>query len=143
MGKKFRFVFILIRWQSLVGFYFPTSIYIHPAFPNCLWRKTRDFENTLPPKYQYQSNHEKHHHTIYLGKKSNDYHDLDLILYSLVQTIFYTRPYHRLYDVVQHNCITMSNKPIFVATHPRACSTAFERACSKLNDPQTAPANLT
>jgi len=36
--------------------------------------------------------------------------------------------------------ITMSAKPIFVATHPRACSTAFERVSFELADGGLDPA---
>lgn len=35
---------------------------------------------------------------------------------------------HTVYDYTENNR-KMSTKPIFVATHPRACSTAFERVC--------------
>lgn len=125
---------------GLVGSYIPISIYIHPVFPSARGG-TRDLRTHFEVSVSVSVGPRKGSYHLFAGK-NNDYHDLELVFFC-TKYILHVPITGCTTSYNNNNCITMSNKPIFVATHPRACSTAFERACSKLKDPQTAPANLT
>lgn len=124
---------------NLVGPYFPISIYIPPVFPTDRGGN-RDLRTHFEVSVSVSVQPRKASYHLF-GGRNNDYHDLEFV-FSCTKYILHS-PITGCTTLYNNNCITMSNKPIFVATHPRACSTAFERACSKLKDPQTSPANLT
>lgn len=124
---------------SLVGSYFPISIYIHPVFPTARGG-TRDLRTHFEVSVSVSVEPRKASYHLFAGK-NNDYHDLELV-FSCTQYILHApiTGCTTLYNTAVSLCPTNLSSWRLTRAHARRPSNGH---VPNFNDPQTAPANLT